>query len=115
MIKKIIIALWLIGSMSTYGQKNYSLYGTTSLVQFEQVNVTLDGYYKFTNELSFSTWSQRTNGIEAIRGGDYFASVNTFNFSKKNSTSTLSMGISIFRNETIVRNQFIIKFRFKIL
>tara|TARA_R110000744_G_scaffold109028_2_gene206257 strand:- start:267 stop:614 length:348 start_codon:yes stop_codon:yes gene_type:complete len=115
MIKKITIVLILIGSMSTYGQKKYSLYGTTSLVQFEQVNVTLDGYYKFSPEFSFSTWSQRTSGIEDVRGGDYFASVNTFNYSKKSSKSTLSMGISVFKNESLVRNQIIIKLRFKIL
>lgn len=115
MIKRITVMLLLIGSMSTYGQKKYSLYGSTSYIQFEQVNVTLDGYYKFSPEFSFSTWSQRTNGIEEVRGGDYFASVNTFNYSKKNSTSTLSMGLSVFRNEFLVRNQIIIKLRFKIL
>ena len=114
MIKKITIAILLLVSVSMYSQKKYSLYGSTSIVQFEQFNVTLDGYYNFNSEVSFSTWSQRTNGIEEIRGGDYFASVNTFNYSKKDSNSTISMGVSLFRNQTIIRNQIIIKLRFKI-
>ncbi len=113
--KKIVLISLLISSVSFYGQKKYSLYGGTSLIEFEQVNFTLDGRYNFSPTFSFSTWSQKTNGIEQVQGGDYFASINTFNYSKKNSKSTLSLGLSTFKNKDISIDQFIIRLRVKVL
>jgi outer membrane receptor for ferrienterochelin and colicin len=113
-LKKIVLAFLFLSSISFYGQKKYSLYGESSLVGFKQLNINLDGRYEFSTKLSFSTWSQKTNGIEQVQGGDYFVSINTFNY-KMSQKSTISLGVSNFRNKNVDRDQFIIRLRLKLL
>jgi outer membrane receptor for ferrienterochelin and colicin len=113
-LKKIILSTILLASMSMYSQKKYSLYGESSLVGFKQLNINLDGRYEFSPKLSLSSWSQRTNGIEQAQGGDYFVSINTFNY-KMSVKSTVSLGVSNFRNKNVSRDQFIIRLRLKLL
>ena len=110
-----ILIFTMLCTLGMTAQKRVSLEASASTLNIDRVLFVLDGSYRFTDRMTFSSWSSQVVGRRSQIDQNYFVSQNLFNLKSCSKKVTFSTGYLLFVNERGYEHSFVAKVNFKII